>query len=102
MSEGKKADAGKPPVGLISSIALIEIAKVLEFGSRKYDSHNWRKGIHWQRVIDASLRHILAFNNGEDKDPESGLSHLAHAACCLVFLLEYEQRKQEFDDRFKP
>jgi hypothetical protein len=48
------------------------------------------------------MRHIMAFNDGEDKDPESGLSHLAHAACCIMFLLEFEKTHQELDDRFKP
>ena len=41
-------------------------------------------------------------NDGEDKDPESGLSHLAHAACCIMFLLEFEKTHPELDDRYKP
>jgi hypothetical protein len=47
------------------------------------------------------MRHLHAFNDGEDKDPESGLSHLAHASCCLMFLLEFEKTHQELDDRYK-
>jgi len=45
------------------------------------------------------LRHLTAWWAGEDLDPESGLHHLAHAACCLMFLLEYTQTHTELDDR---
>ena len=53
------------------------------------------------RPLAAAMRHIMAFNDGEDKDPESGLSHLAHAACCIMFLLEFEKTHPELDDRYK-
>lgn len=98
---GKKSDAGKPRMDLISSIALIELAKVLEFGSHKYDAHNWRFGIKWSRVVGATLRHIFSWLGGQDKDEETGLSHLAHAFCCVMFLLEYEVTRKSFDDRYK-
>lgn len=96
-----KHDAGKPPMSLLSSVALEETAKVMAFGANKYAEHNWRKGFKWSRLLDASLRHILAFNAGEDKDPESGLSHLSHAACCIAFLQEFEKTHPEMDDRYK-
>lgn len=98
---GKKFDGGKPPISLISTIALVEEARVLDFGRQKYDAHNWRKGMQWSRLLDAALRHITSFNSGEDKDPETGLSHLAHARCCLGFLLDYELNHPEKDDRYK-
>ncbi len=98
---GKKNDSEKPRVELLSSIALIEIAKVMTFGAKKYDSHNWRGGIAWSRVLGAALRHLLAFLGGESKDPETGLSHLAHLACCTMFLLEYQVTHPELDDRYK-
>lgn len=98
---GRKDDDGKPPLGLLSTKALVEVAKVLLHGKEKYGAHNWRGGIAWQRLIDASLRHITSFNDGEDKDPESGLSHIAHAMCMLMFLLESESTHTELDDRYK-
>jgi hypothetical protein len=102
MSEpsGRKDDLGKPRMGLISDFALLQEALVMTFGARKYAAHNWRGGIAWSRLIDAALRHIHAFNSGEEFDPETGLSHLAHARCCLAFLLEYTQTHRELDDRF--
>jgi hypothetical protein len=75
---------------------------VLKFGADKYAEHNWRKGFAWSRPLAAAMRHLTAFNDGEDKDPESGLSHLAHAACCIMFLLEFEKTHKELDDRYRP
>jgi hypothetical protein len=54
----------------------------------------------WSRMVGAALRHIHAFNDGEDNDPESGLSHIDHALCCLMFLSNYQVTRTEFDDRY--
>ena len=69
-------------------------------GLQKYGRDNWRKGMDFSRLMDAALRHIYAFADGEDKDGETGLSHLAHARCCLAFLLEYEGKSLGKDDRY--
>jgi len=97
-----KFDGDKLPVNLLSSEALLQTAAVLKFGADKYHAHNWRDGFVWSRPLAAAMRHIMAYNDGEDKDPESGLSHLAHAACCIMFLLEFEKTHPELDDRYKP
>ena len=97
-----KFDQDKLPLHLLSTEAMNQTAAVLAFGAQKYAAHNWRKGFAWSRPLAAAMRHITAFNAGEDKDPESGLSHLAHAACCIMFLLEFEKTHQELDDRYKP
>ena len=99
---GVKLDAGKPQMELLSAIATLEVAKVLTFGAKKYASHNWRGGIKYSRLLGAAARHLFAYIGGESKDPESGLSHLAHAACCLMFLLEFETTRPDLDDRYKP
>lgn len=98
-TEAKKFDGGKPPITLISRTALEEEARVMAHGATKYGRDNWRKGMDFSRLGDAAMRHILAYFDGEDKDPETGLSHLAHARCCLAFLIEYEARKYGKDDR---
>jgi hypothetical protein len=97
-----KFDNNKLPLHLLSTEAMNQTAAVLAFGAEKYAAHNWRKGFVWSRPLSAAMRHITAFNAGEDKDPESGLSHLAHAACCIMFLLEFEKTHKELDDRYKP
>ena len=99
-TQAKKNDTGKPPIGLIPRSALLEEARVLDFGAKKYDLHNWRKGMDHSRLTDAALRHILAYIDGEDNDPETGISHLAHARCSLGFLIEYQQKKLGKDDRY--
>ena len=97
-----KFDGDKLPVNLLSTEALLQTAAVLKFGADKYHAHNWRDGFAWSRPLAAAMRHIMAYNDGEDKDPESGLSHLAHAACCIMFLLEFEKTHPNLDDRYKP
>jgi hypothetical protein len=97
-----KFDTDKLPLNLLSTEAMNQTAAVLAFGAQKYAAHNWRAGFAWSRPLAAAMRHITAFNDGEDCDPESGLSHLAHAACCIMFLLEFEKTHQHLDDRYKP
>lgn len=99
---GYKADHDKPDMSLISAVAMKKLAQVLTAGKKKYTAHNWRAGMKWSRCIAAALRHIFAYVGGENLDPETGLSHLAHAFCCLMFLLEYEETHKENDDRYKP
>ena len=109
-NNGIKYDEDKPPMALLSTVFLEEVSKVLAFGANKYAVHNWRKGIEYSRLISAAMRHITAFNNGQDLDTETGLSHIAHASCCLMFLLEQQiaaersivtQYTKDMDDRYK-
>jgi hypothetical protein len=101
VNEGVKHDVGKPPIGLISRFFILGIARVLAFGARKYAAHNWRLGMAWSRAYDAALRHIFAWIDGEDLDPETGENHLYHAACELMFLAEWQETGVGVDDRFK-
>ena len=100
---GTKHDVGKPRMDLLPSEALEEVAKVLTFGAQKYDAHNWRKGVQYSRLTAALLRHLGAWQRGEDLDPESGLSHIAHAACNAIFLLTFisEGDRLDLDDRYR-
>lgn len=98
---GKKFDQKKVRTDLLAPKALVEIAKVMGFGAEKYGAQNWREGLAWSRVYAAVQRHLLAWSDGETNDPETGLSHLAHASCGLMFLLEYAQTHPELDDRYK-
>lgn len=102
LTKGTKFDAGKPTTALLPSKPLLEIAKVLDYGALKYAPHNWRKGISYTRVLSAAQRHMWAWNDGETVDKETNLNHIAHAACNLLFLLEYQLSGMvEFDDRPK-
>ncbi len=98
---GIKLDAGKAPMSLLDRYALEQIASVLAFGAKKYAAHNWRGGIAYSRLTDAALRHLFAFADGEDVDAESGLPHLAHAGCCILFALGMTNTRPDMDDRYK-
>lgn len=78
--------------------ALEEIIKVMEFGARKYARGNFAsgEGLEYTRVLNSLMRHILAFSRGEDLDPETGISHMAHAGCNVLFLLHYIKNPEKF------
>ena len=96
---GIKHDGDKTRLELLPFEALEEVGKVLTVGAIKYAPDNWRKGMSWRRVLGSALRHLFAWGAGEDKDPETELSHLAHAACCVLFLLSYSKTGAGTDDR---
>ena len=100
-SPGLKYDAGKPSLELVDKTALWELARVLDFGKKKYTAHNWRAGIQWSRTIGAAMRHLTAINDGEDLDPETGLLHAAHAMCNCMFLIWFYYNRKKYDDRYK-
>lgn len=85
-----KYDSEKIRVELLPYNALLEIAKVMTIGATKYGDNNWRKGMLWSRLYGACLRHLIAWYEGQDKDEETGLLHLAHAGCCILFLITYQ------------
>lgn len=96
---GIKNDAGKVRLELLPVRALEEVGKVLTLGAAKYADDNWRKGMSWRRCLGAGIRHTFSFLRGENLDPETGLCHLAHATCCLLFVLTYFLTKTGTDDR---
>ena len=94
----------RPALHLIPRMLLWGVGSVLAFGARKYAAHNWRKGLPYSELGRAALGHVSLWLDGESTDPESGLPHLAHAACCIAFLLEYTSYPLtygHFDDRHK-
>ena len=95
-----KFDQQKPPIDLIEPSFLTGIANVLAHGADKYAAHNWRGGIETSRLYAATQRHLNAFWSGEDIDPESGLPHLYHAACSLMFLCWTTEVRSDLDDRW--
>lgn len=89
---------------LIPRQALDRIAEVYDFGSRKYAAHNWRRGYEWSKSYDALQRHLTAWWDREENDPESGLSHLGHAGFHIFALIVFSGHKkyEQFDDRYTP
>lgn len=87
---------------LLPREALDRIAEVYGFGAEKYAAHNWRRGYEWGKSYAALQRHLTAWWDGEDTDPESGLSHLAHAGFHVNTLLTFLVDHPDFDDRYRP
>ena len=100
MSEFLKNDNGKPTYDLIPFDLLADVNKVLEHGVKRYGKNNWRKpdGFKMSRAYNALLRHLFAWWSGRDNDAETGISHLAHAMCNLLFLM-YHFKNGNGDDR---
>lgn len=87
--KGQKHDAGKDRWDLLPTRAVRSLVRVLAHGALKYGEGNWRLVPETRkRYYAAAQRHLTAWWEGETFDPESGLPHLAHAACCVLFLLE--------------
>jgi hypothetical protein len=98
----KTYDDGKPPLANLPTAGIRAVARVQAYGHKKYgDFWNYRKGMEVSRNLSCAIRHIYAYMDGESKDPESGESHLAHAATRLMFVLQNEHDGTVIDDRYK-
>ena len=108
-TEGRKDDAEKERMELIAPEFPFALSRVLTYGAKKYADRNWEKGMKWSRVFGALMRHMWAWWGGAGPtcqnfvfgslDEETKFSHLWHAACCIMFLVAYEERKIGEDDR---
>ena len=98
MTTGRKFDSNKLRWTLLPLDSVQQIVEVLEHGAQKYEIDNWKRveGAEGPsgRYANALLRHVIAYCSGEEKDPESGLSHLAHAGCNCLFLLWFDSQKK--------
>lgn len=91
---GPKYDEGKLQYSLIPPIATKALAEVLTFGAKKYAPNSWQNVPDAERrYLDALMRHLEAYRAGEEIDPESGLSHLAHLLCNVSFLLHFQNER---------
>lgn len=96
---GARYNTGKADLSLIPLVTLEEEAKVWEYGKAKYAAWNWAKGMNWSVPYACALRHLSAWQRGEEIDPESGQSHLAHVMCNIRMLMLYSKTYKEGDDR---
>jgi hypothetical protein len=92
---GVKHDGEKPRWDLLPIEALEPVVEVLGLGARKYGDRNWAEVPDApRRYFAATMRHLTAWMLGEKRDAESGQSHLAHAVCCLLFIMALERRQK--------
>jgi Domain of unknown function (DUF5664) len=100
-NKGTKFDSEKPPLSIIPTDALVGMANAFNYGAKKYSRNNFRNGIEYTRLVDACMRHLSSWVEGESVDPESTLSHVDHAMASLAMLKFMEVNKPEMDDRWK-
>lgn len=103
-----KYDEHKLDWSLLPLVSVEEVIKVLMHGAQKYSEDNWQKLPDFRkRYINAMYRHLASYAKGEVTDKESGLSHMAHAACNALFLIWKEMDEKpltedELKKLFKP
>ena len=97
----QKDDSAKPNMHLLPHEALVGAAEVMTYGAKKYAAHNWRQATTWNRYYDAAMRHLMAWQMGDDID-ESGHHHLDHALCSLMMLSSLVKTQTGEDDRYVP
>jgi hypothetical protein len=99
MGSGARNNSGKPDLSLIPMNTLFDEARVWEYGKKKYKEWNWVKGMEWSVPFACAMRHMAAWQSGEECDVESGLPHLAHAMCNLRMLTLYAKKYPQGDNR---
>lgn len=101
-STGGQKQAKREQFHTIPAEALFELSRLYEYGSSRYAPYNFRRGYDFSLSFDALQRHAWLWWNGEDVDPESGLSHMASVAwhaLTLLMMVQSEDMVGEFDDR---
>jgi len=88
------------PLSVVPSAPLGEVGLAMLEGARKYGRHNYRAvGVRHSTYYDSTFRHLTAWWEGEDIDPDSGLHHLSKAIAGLVVLRDCQIRGNDVDDR---
>jgi len=93
---------GKAPLEYLVTTVMDGDARVHKSGADKYGLFNWREDrILASTYKGAMLRHLKAWCEGEDLDPESGESHLYHIRACCAIVLDSEMHDTLIDDRLR-
>lgn len=95
--------AKKPRLSLVPPSGLVYAALAMANGASKYGPYNWReKKVQTMIYLEACMRHILAYQDGEEVAADSGIPHLGHALACLLILIDAKETGNMIDNRPKP
>ena len=100
MPGGLRYNTGKAQWALVDFPSLEPMVRVMEYGANKYAPHNWKKGMPHTQIAECAMRHLFAYLSGEDIDPESGQSHIAHVQANAMFLQYNIKNHPVLDDRY--
>lgn len=90
----------KVPLHFIPPVALVHLGLAMEDGGSKYGLMNWREFTVSSSVYyDAIFRHLMAWWDGEDAAPDSGVHHLGHVMACCAIILDAAETTRLNDDR---
>ena len=98
MEKAKRFNKGKPQYSLLHLKSLESVVRVMEFGANKYDRDNWKKPMDLKTIEDSLTRHLVAINNGELIDEESGELHMGHIGANVIFWL-YQYNKNNKNEK---
>ena len=88
---------GKPQWHQLHFKSLLPLVRVMEYGEKKYGKDNWKKGQDIPSLCDCAMRHLTAFMDGEELDPESGVSHIGHImANCMMIVYNMDKNSNSF------
>ena len=91
----KRYNEGKLDWTLIDFNTLIPVVKVFTFGEKKYGKFNWKKDLKEKNEpLKSAFRHMIAINNGEHYDSESGELHAAHVICNMMMLIYHNKNNK--------
>jgi len=98
-----RLNKGKAELHYIPFKVLMKVAEIFSFGAEKYLPFNYKtkKALPDVSFINSALRHIGAYNDGEDLDPESKLHHIDHAIVNLLMLRDVQLIGKGRDYRFR-
>jgi Domain of unknown function (DUF5664) len=92
-------NTGKPQTNEIDPSFILGMGEVLTRSRSKYPAFNWQKDTPFSVPYDSAMRHLMAFQAGDDIDKESQCHHLLHVATNIMFLYYHYNNKSENDDR---
>lgn len=102
-AKNPKTDIGRTKPAMISVIptaSLLHLGEVMKLGANKYGPFNWRETpVPAEVYVDAAMRHLLSWFDGEDDDPESGCSHLGHVMACMAIIIDAKENGMLDDNR---
>lgn len=90
----------KPSITAIPGPAILHCALAMQNGVTKYTKYNWRESrVPAATYVDAAIRHLLSWADGEEIASDSGVHHLAHAMACCAILLDAIEGDHLIDNR---
>ncbi len=86
---------GKPQWSLVHFDSLLPMVRTLEFGAKKYAPNNWMKPMDKKKILESMMRHLAAIMDGQEIDPETGISHMGNIQCNAMFYNYHNSQKTE-------